>query len=139
VVKSLGTASAAWRRRTPSEPGFSWSKAKVSASVVISKQSRFLRPAETCETTTEPVAPASVSKRTRAASSVSTARASPSPSPRSKEAPADWRRRSWAMLVRATSEVIRWPLTNSTRSHQCEPMSAKAREGPPSSAATRQL
>ena len=34
---------------------------------------------------------------------------------------------------------MRWPETNSARSHQCEPMSANAREAPPSSASTRQL
>ena len=39
----------------------------------------------------------------------------------------------------ALSAAIRWPETNSTRSHQCEPMSAKAREAPPSSGSTRQL
>ena len=37
-----------------------------------------------------------------------------------------------AVSVRAHSRVIRWPETNSARSHQCEPMSAKAREAPPS-------
>ena len=34
---------------------------------------------------------------------------------------------------------MRWPVTNSARSHQCEPMSAKAREAPPSVESTRQL
>ncbi len=34
---------------------------------------------------------------------------------------------------------MRWPETNSARSHQCEPMSANAREAPPRSSSTRQL
>jgi hypothetical protein len=44
-----------------------------------------------------------------------------------------------AVTVRASSRVIRDPATNSTRSHQWEPMSAKARDGPPRAASTRQL
>ena len=44
-----------------------------------------------------------------------------------------------AVSVRAHSRVMRWPETNSARSHQCEPMSANAREAPPRSASTRQL
>jgi hypothetical protein len=97
-----------------------------------------LRPAETCETSSEPVAPASVSKRSAAMSSVSTAWASP-PLARAKDAVASPRRVSWAVAVRAATAVRRWPLRNSIRSHQCEPMSAKARERPPSPASTRQL
>ena len=38
-----------------------------------------------------------------------------------------------AVSSRADSRVMRWPETNSARSHQCEPMSANAREAPPSS------
>ena len=34
---------------------------------------------------------------------------------------------------------MRCPVTNSARSHQCEPMSANARDAPPRSASTRQL
>jgi hypothetical protein len=34
---------------------------------------------------------------------------------------------------------MRWPVTHSARSHQWVPMSAKAREGPPNPALTRQL
>jgi hypothetical protein len=41
--------------------------------------------------------------------------------------------------VVATSETIRSPVTHSARSHQCEPMSPKARDGPPALASTRQL
>ena len=104
-----------------------------------SNQRWFLRPAETCEITVEPTIPASVSNITVAMSSVSTGRGAPPPSPRSNEC-ASWRGRSaWATAVRAQTATIRWPATNSIRSHQCEPMSANAREGPPSSGSTRQL
>ena len=44
-----------------------------------------------------------------------------------------------AVTSSAHTEARRSPVTNSTRSHQCEPMSAKARDGPDSSASTRQL
>ena len=98
-----------------------------------------MRPAETCEITVEPTIPASVSNITAAMSSVSTARGTPSPSPRANERASRRGRSAWATAVRALTETIRWPETNSTRSHQCEPMSAKAREGPPSSGSTRQL
>ena len=37
----------------------------------------------------------------------------------------------------AQTAAIRSPVTNSARSHQCEPMSAKAREAPPSAGSTR--
>ena len=39
--------------------------------------------------------------------------------------------RGTAVSSRAALAVMRWPETNSARSHQCEPMSAKARDGPP--------
>ena len=45
-----------------------------------------------------------------------------------KQAEAQFRR---ARAVVAVSAVIRWPVTNSIRSHQCTPMSANAREAPP--------
>ena len=41
--------------------------------------------------------------------------------------------------VVATSWAIRSPLTHSARSHQCEPMSPNARDGPPALGSTRQL
>ncbi|MNT34457.1 hypothetical protein D3C72_1704410 [compost metagenome] len=39
----------------------------------------------------------------------------------------------------ALTSVKRSPLTHSTRSHQCEPMSANTRDAPPSAGSTRQL
>ena len=39
----------------------------------------------------------------------------------------------------ALASVKRSPLTHSTRSHQCEPMSANTRDAPPSAGSTRQL
>jgi len=99
-----------------------------------------LRPGEIWLTTTEPSAPPSVSNWTTAASSVVTARGSPAPAPRANAArEASWSRCGTAVTVRAQSRAMRWPETNSARSHQCEPMSANAREAPPSSASTRQL
>ena len=87
-------------------------------------QSRFFRPGVTWLTVTDPVAPWSVAKITTAPSSVA----------------AVWPSRTgWAFAVRAATRVIRWPVTNSIRSHQCTPMSPKAREAPPSAGSTRQL
>ena len=47
-----------------------------------------------------------------------------------KECPPPRRRSGSAIIVRAVSAASRWPVTNSTRSHQCAPMSANARERP---------
>ncbi len=44
-----------------------------------------------------------------------------------------------SVSIRAESRVMRWPEMNSARSHQWEPMSAKAREAPPKRSSTRQL
>ena len=99
-----------------------------------------MRPAEIWLMTVEPTAPWSVSNWTIAASSVPTERASPSPLTDWKAAWASVLMRSaTAVRVRAQRRVMRWPETNSARSHQCEPMSANAREAPPRSASTRQL
>ena len=127
------------RRPTHRVSGCSWSNPTAASVPPASNQSWFLRPADTCEITVEPTIPESVSNMTVAMSSVSTARGAPSPSPRSNERASRRGRSAWATAVRALSDAIRWPETNSIRSHQCEPMSAKAREGPPSAGSTRQL
>ena len=41
--------------------------------------------------------------------------------------------------VVATRLAMRSPVTHSARSHQCDPMSPNARDGPPSAGSTRQL
>jgi hypothetical protein len=41
--------------------------------------------------------------------------------------------------VCALISAIRSPVTNSVRSHQCDPMSANVRDGPPAVSSTRQL
>ena len=134
------TTVAASRRPHHSDSGSSWSKASDSSAASTSSHRRFLRPAEIWLITVVPTAPPSVSNCITAASSVPTARASPSPPPAANAARWTARTRSgMAVSVRAARRVIRWPVTNSARSHQCDPMSANAREAPPSSASTRQL
>ncbi len=46
-------------------------------------------------------------------------------------------RSALAISVRAHRRTMRWPVTNSARSHQCGPMSANARDAPPRSSSTR--
>ena len=48
-------------------------------------------------------------------------------------------RRGSTVDVRADSCAMRSPVTNSIRSHQCEPMSPNARESPPRAGSTRQF
>ena len=63
-----------------------------------------------------------------------------SPFPRSNAARPVARSRSvTAVMNCAFTRTRRWPDTNSARSHQCEPMSANARDAPPRSPSTRQL
>ena len=76
----------------------------------------------------DPSAPRSVRNMTPAWSSVVTSRRAPVLAPPSKALPPRVRvRAGTAVWSRAVSSTIRWPVTNSTRSHQCEPMSANAR------------
>ena len=88
-----------------------------------------------------PWAPPAVRNSAVTASSVVTARrAAPLPSAASNARAAPRTARSANTVdVCAQIAAIRSPVMNSTRSHQCEPMSANAREGPPSAASTRQL
>ena len=108
--------------------GFSWSKLKEASEPSKENHRRFFRPGETWLITTAPQAPWSVSNNTVAASSVPTA-----------VEPDSAGRRSNAVSMRAISRVIRWPVANSIRSHQCTPMSPNAREAPPSCGSIRQL
>jgi hypothetical protein len=115
----------------------------VAPSATISSRSWFLCPAEIWLTTTEPLTPPTVRNSTRATSSVLTVRRGPA-DPRAAAAKAGTRAPAWvrsgsAVTSSAQTEDTRSPVTNSTRSHQCEPMSAKARDGPDSAASTRQL
>ena len=93
---------------------------------VEENHSRFFRPSETWLTTTEPAAPLSVSKVTMAPSSVATA---VGPTPGVSEIDG---RSVCAFAQWATSLVIRCPVDEPSRSHQCTPMSPKARDVPPS-------
>ena len=107
-----------------------------------STQSRFLRPAASWVMTAEPATSAAVRNRMMALSSVVTSTSGASLSTVLKAAaPAGRAAGRCLMLIEvvATSEAIRSPVTHSTRSHQCEPMSPKAREGPPAAGSTRQL
>ena len=76
----------------------------------ISNQSRFLRPGN--------LADDGRADRTRSVSNMSVTRSSVR---RGRPGGPRW--------LRALRRAIRWPLTNSTRSHQCEPMSANAARG----------
>ena len=136
-----GRSSTASRRPTHSDSASSWSKASASSAASTSSQRRFLRPAEIWLMTTEPSAPPSVSNCSddRVLGGRPRARA-PSPLAAGEGLAA---RRRGARGSRSAcardSRAMRWPVTNSARSHQCEPMSANARDAPPSSASTRQL
>ena len=66
-------------------------------------------------------------------------RSSPRPLLSRTRDPASLTRSGTAVSSRAETRSMRWPETNSARSHQCEPMSANAREAPPSCSSTRQL
>ena len=129
------------RRPSQSVSGCSWSKASVGPSVTISSRSWFLWPAEIWLTTTEPLTPAKVRNSTSATSSVVTARRGPPAAavPNAGTWASVCARSGTAVTSSEHTDARRSPVTNSTRSHQCEPMSAKAREGPDSSASTRQL
>ena len=100
-----------------------------------------MRPGETWLTISVPWAPDSVRNSAVTASSVVTARRSPFADPVTANACACScdARSGKTVAVWAQSAAIRSPVMNSTRSHQCEPMSAKARDGPPRSASIRQL
>ena len=106
-----------------SESGFSWSNWYEASAVSMENQSRFLRPGEIWLITLEPIAPWSVTNCMTAASSV--------PDP---EAPGRGSANSWAL-----TRAMRWPVTNSTRSHQWTPMSPNARDWPPRAGSTRQF
>ena len=92
--------------------------------------------------TTDPVTPATVRNMTMATSSVVTERGAP-PGPVPELKAWTWstpeRRSGIAVTSSAHTAASRSPVTNSTRSHQCEPMSAKARDRPAKAGSTRQL
>ena len=98
-----------------------------------------MRPGDTWLTTSEPMAPRSVSNWVTTASSVSTLIDTDESPPRSNAGPRSPDLSGMAVMVCAESRVMRCPETNSARSHQWEPMSANARDGPPRPASTRQL
>jgi hypothetical protein len=131
---------AASRRPIHSASGSSWLNSSASSPPSSSSSRRFLRPAEIWLMTVEPTAPPSVSNCTIATSSVRIGRAEPWPLTDWKAARGSLLMR-WgnAIIVRAQRREMRWPEMNSARSHQCEPMSANARDAPPNSSSTRQL
>ena len=86
--------------------------------------SAFLCPGATCDTSSVPTAPEASSTTTAARSSVAMS--------------TFMARCSYTVRVEALSRTMRSPETNSTRSTRCDPMSANARDGPPSEASTRQ-
>ena len=106
-----------------------------------SSHSRFLRPALSWLITADPTTPFSVRNMINAVSSVVTSisGASSSSGLRAALKLADVAagRCGMEIAVVATSSAIRSPVTHSARSHQWDPMSPKARDGPPSSGSTR--
>ena len=136
---SRGTISCRSRAPTQRVSGASWSNAIDVPAASISNHRRFLRPGEIWLTTRVPAAPRSVSNIMVAASSPATVTRCRSPVARWKALAWPASRSAKAVIVRAESRAMRWPVTNSIRSHQCEPMSANARDGPPSTGSTRQL
>ena len=102
-------------------------------------QRRFLRPALSWLITAEPAMSLAVRNMIKALSSVCTSTSGASLSTALMVAAVAAGRCLIVIEVVATSRAIRSPVTHSTRSHQCEPMSPKARDGPPALGSTRQL
>ena len=104
-----------------------------------STHSRFFRPALSWLITAEPATSAAVRNRISALSSVCTSTSGASERAALKLAAVSAGRCLMVIEVVATSWAIRSPVTHSARSHQCEPMSPNARDGPPALGSTRQL
>ena len=98
-----------------------------------------MRPAASWLITAEPATSAAVRNKINAESSVSTSTSGASLRAALNDAAVAAGRCLIVIEVVETRSAIRSPVTHSIRSHQCEPTSPNARDGPPALLSTRQL
>lgn len=123
----------------PESFGILWLKATLALAPSISNQRRLWRPAETRLTVNDASVPAPVLNIAAATSSLVTACIALAAVGVLKLCPLTAPRSAITVENAAFTSAKPSPLTHSTRSHQCEPMSANTRDVPPSAGSTRQL